>query len=321
MGDIFSLIFPFFGLVGLGYGAAKIKKLPLEALNWMNTFIIYIALPALFFNLLSKTPVEELTRWRFILATTLGTFIAFSLMYSIALWRSKGHVAQSAIQAFAAAYGNIGFMAPGLALLAFGEAAVVPVALIFCFDNTLHFVLAPLLMGIAGREKTTKNSIVTAYKIVKKIVLHPFILATIVGVSAALFEVQPPQGVSTLITYLADAAAPCALFAMGVTLALRPMKRVPTEAGFVVCIKLILQPIIILILVLNFGDFPDVWIYSAVLIAGLPTATNVYVIAQQYDVWVERASAMVLITTTTSIITLTGLLYIIKSGILAALFF
>ncbi|MNL79411.1 Membrane transport protein [compost metagenome] len=52
------------------------------------------------------------------------------------------------------------------------------------------------------------------------------------------------------------------------------------------------------------------------LMAALPTATNVFVIAQQYGVWVERASASVLVTTCLSVLTVTGLLYAIQHGIL-----
>ena len=45
----------------------------------------------------------------------------------------------------------------------------------------------------------------------------------------------------------------------------------------------------------------------------LPTATNVFVIAQQYGVWVQRASASILITTVLSVGTVTALLYAIKT--------
>jgi malonate transporter len=64
------------------------------------------------------------------------------------------------------------------------------------------------------------------------------------------------------------------------------------------------------------GNFSEVWVFSAVLLAGLPTATNVFVIAQQYKVWVERASASILITTMLSVASVTGLLYAIKAGLL-----
>ncbi|HEY9055861.1 MAG TPA: AEC family transporter, partial [Aurantimonas sp.] len=57
---------------------------------------------------------------------------------------------------------------------------------------------------------------------------------------------------------------------------------------------------------------------SAILLASLPTATNVFVIAQQYGVWVERASASVLVTTVVSVASVTLLLFLISSGIVPA---
>ena len=103
---------------------------------------------------------------------------------------------------------------------------------------------------------------------------------------------------------------------MGVTLALRPLKRVPKELGFIAALKLVVHPVLCYVILSAIGDFQPVWIYAAVLLAALPTATNVFVIAQQYGVWVERASASILVTTLLSVGTVTGLLYLITSGIL-----
>nr|WP_238484317.1 AEC family transporter [Oricola indica] len=308
------MVLPFFGLILLGFVTARITRQPLDALGWMNTFIIYVALPALFFNLLSRTPVEQLAQWRFVLGATFGTYIVFSLMFVIAVLRSGGDVAESTVKALAAAYGNIGYMGPGLALLAFGEDAVVPVALVFCFDNTLHFVMAPLMMALSGRDASHQSPLQLAFGVVKRVFTHPFILSTIVGVGAAVVSFQPPAAIQTLLNYLANAAAPCALFAMGVTLALRPLRRVPSDMVFIVAIKLAVHPIIVYLLLSWIGNFPPIWVYSGVLLAALPTATNVFVIAQQYGVWVERASASVLITTTASVATVTALLFAMTNG-------
>lgn len=316
MASVIGLVLPFFGLIALGFIAARVTRQPIEALGWMNSFIIYVALPALFFNLLAQTPVEQLTQWRFIVATTLSTYAMFALMFVIALIRTRGRIDQSTIMGLAAAYGNIGYMGPGLALLAFGEAAVVPVALVFCFDNTLHFVLAPLMMALSDRSPDRPPAWKLALDVMRRILLHPFILATIIGITAAVFGFRPPAPAQTLLDYLAGAAAPCALFAMGVTLALRPLRRVPLDTVFILPIKLVVQPIIAYVLVSWIGDFPPVWVYAAMLLAALPSATNVYVIAQQYDIWVERASAMVLLTTVASIVTLTLLLYLMTNSIL-----
>lgn len=312
--DVFNLVIPFFGLIFLGFAVAKFSSQPVEALGWMNVFIIYAALPALFYRLISETPVEQLTSWRFILTTTSSTFLIFLLMFLIALFRTHRNIAGATVQGLAAAYGNIGYMGPGLAVAALGPAASVPVALIFCFENALHFTLAPALMALSGKDQ--RSGLALTGEVAHKILLHPFIIATLLGVVGAVFEIRPVEPLARLISYLSNAAAPCALFAMGVSMALRPLKRVPPELGFILPFKLAVQPALVYVLLSWAGSFPPVWVYTAVLMAGLPTATNVFVLAQQYGVWVERASAAVLSTTVASVVTVTLLLYALTQGLL-----
>jgi predicted permease len=314
MSDVVGLVLPFFGLIFIGFVVARITRQPLDALGWMNTFVIYVALPALFFQLLAKTPFEKLTEWTFILGSVVSTYIVFSIMFAGSLLVARGGIAEATIKALSAAYGNIGYMGPGLALLAFGEEAAVPVALIFCFENIVHFAVAPMMMAISGDDRHTLPQLVLG--VVKRIALHPFIIATAIGVAAAYAEVRPPLPVERLLAYLSSAAAPCALFAMGVTLALRPLKRVPVEMAPIAALKLVVHPLLCYVVLSWIGNFSPVWTFSAVLLAALPTATNVFVIAQQYEVWVQRASASVLITTCLSVVTVTGLLYMIRAGVL-----
>ena len=314
MTDIVGLVLPFFGMIFLGAAVARITRQPIEALGWMNTFVLYVALPALFFQLIARTPVEELTEWSYIFGVVLSAYIVFALMFVFSIVFSGGLIGESTIKGLAAAYGNIGYMGPGLALLTFGEAAAVPVALIFCFENIMHFAVAPTMMALSGEEKASLWKV--ALKVVRQIAFHPFIIATAAGVLAAWLQFQPPMAIDRLLQYLAQAAAPCALFAMGVTLALRPLKRVPKELGLIAALKLVIHPLIVYVVLSAIGDFPDIWVYTAVLMAALPTATNVFVIGQQYGVWVERASASILLTTVISVVTLTALLYAITSGML-----
>ena len=314
MYEILTLILPLFGLIVIGFVSARLTKRPLEQMGWLNFFIIYIALRALFFKLLAKTPVEELASWAFI-STNIGvTFAIFLFTLGLGLLSSKGRLPDATMQGLAAAYGNIGYMGPALAILAFGEKAAVPVALIFCFENVLHFVNAPALMAISGARQGSLGALVVG--VIRSVLLHPFIIATVVGVAAAFWSVSPPAPIESLISYLAQAAAPCALFAMGVTLALRPLNRVPLELGYIVPIKLILHPLLMYLALSYVGSFDPIWVFTAVLMAALPTATNVFVIGQQYGVWVERVSATILVTTILSVFTVSALLYAIKSGAL-----
>ena len=157
-----------------------------------------------------------------------------------------------------------------------------------------------------------------AADIVRKVALHPFILSTAAGFLAAGLQFEQPSALRQFIDYLAQAAAPCALFAMGVTLALRPLKRVPVEISYIVPAKLIVHPLVVYAALTLVGGFEPVWVYAAVLLAALPTATNVFVLGQLYHVWQERASATILITTALSVVTVSMFLIAIKSGFLPA---
>ena len=236
----------------------------------------------------------------------------FPFAYGVAV--TRGNIGESTILGIAGAYSNVGYMGPGLTLAVLGEQATVPTALILAFDNALMFILAPLLMALAGSENDSIFG--TLKKIALRIFTHPFILATIAGVLAAAFEFRPPQAVDTMLLYLSNAAAPCALFAMGVNIALRPLGRVPLELPVVLAIKLVLHPLLVFLLLTWLGGFDPGWIATAVLMACLPPATNVFVIAQQYGTYVQRASSFVLLGTAVSIVTVTGFIWAVTTGFL-----
>jgi predicted permease len=278
----------------------------------MNAFVVWVALPPLFFNLLSVTPVEEFGNGTFFVTTTAATFLIMAVCFCVARVFRKSDTQASTIQALASGYGNIGYLGPPLAVAAFGPAAGVPVALIFCFENAMHFTLAPLMMAAGDNQR--KNPLRLVAGIVTRIVFHPFILATLVGVAAAFTGFRPAAPVQQVLDSLANAAAPCALFVMGVTAALRPLKRVPIELTWLIPFKLIVHPLLVWFAVTTFTDVDDVWLYSAVLLAALPTATNVFVLAQQYTVWEERASSAVVLSTLLSIPTITLVLYLLTNS-------
>jgi predicted permease len=312
--DVINLALPFFGLIFLGYACGKLKQIPDTGLAWMNFFLIYVALPALFYRILAKTPFEQLANVPFVIATTLATYCAFAISYAIGMLIRPGRTGEAAMAGLAGAYGNIGYMGPGLAFATIGPEAAVPVALIFCFDTILIFSLVPFLMALSAPERKPVSAM--ALDVAKKIALHPFILATAAGVAAAAARFEAPVALDRLMEFLQNAAAPCALFALGVTVALRPVQKVPYEVPLVVLAKLALHPLLALLLLWAMGPLPESWIYTAVLMAALPPALNAFIIARQYDTWVQQASSSVLLGTLASVVTLTGTMWLVKMRLL-----
>ncbi|WP_332117547.1 AEC family transporter [Azorhizobium caulinodans] len=313
MTDLFGLAFPFFGLIFLGFACGRLVRLPEEGLAWLSFFIIYVALPALFYRIVAQTPFSELANPRFILAAGLSTATTAALALALALWFRRGNLKESAIALNVGAYANVGYMGPGLSLAALGAEAATPAALIFACDSLLFFTLVPLLIAVHGRGERLSKTLVT---VVKRVVTHPFNIATFLGVIAAAFDLHAPGAVERMLDFLKNAAAPCALFTLGVTVALRPLKRVPAELPALLGLKLLVHPALALTVFSALGPFSDRWVETAVLMASLPPALNCFVLARQYRTYMEEASAGVLVGTVLSVATVTGLLYLIQQHLL-----
>ncbi|HEV7599475.1 MAG TPA: AEC family transporter [Bradyrhizobium sp.] len=314
MVDILNLALPYFGLIFIGFACGKSKNLPETGLAWMNFFLLYVSLPALLFGIMSKTPFAELNNPPFLIATTLGTASAFVLAMIVGRLLGRLSFREATLAGLAGAFGNIGYMGPGLALAVLGAKAAAPTALIFCCDAIFLFSIVPLLIAFTGERRSVPH---TLGIVVRQIVLNPLIMSACAGALAAGLHLEFPVAVMNTLAFLQNAAAPVALFALGVTVALRPFSRIPWEVPGIIAVKLLIHPLIVFALMLLLGPFPPEWAVTAVLMASLPPALNAFVIARQFDTWIEPASVAVLIGTFASVITLTSVMWLIKSGQLA----
>jgi malonate transporter and related proteins len=315
MADILNLALPYFGLIFIGFACGKTRGLPESGLAWMNFFLLYVSLPALLFRIMSETPFSELNNPPFLIATTLATVSAFVLAMVAGRVLGELSLRKATMAGLAGAYGNIGYMGPGLALAVLGSKAAAPTALIFCCDSIFLFTIVPLLMALTDREHP---SFLHAVGIAaRQIVLNPLIMSAVLGALVAALHIPLPTALDRTLLFLQNAAAPTALFVLGVTVALRPFDRVPWEVPGVIAIKLLIHPLIVFGLMLLFGPFAQPWAATAVLMAALPPALNVFVIARQNNTWIEPASVAVLIGTFASVVTLTTVMWFIQSGRLA----
>ena len=312
MVDILNLALPYFGLIFIGFACGKAKGLPEQGLAWMNFFLLYVSLPALLFGIMSKTPFEELNNPPFLIATTLGTTSAFFL--ALFAGRLIGHLPlrEATLAGLSGAYGNIGYMGPGLALAVLGSKAAAPTALIFCCDSIFLFTIVPLLIALTDSKHPSLWH--TLGVVLRQIVLNPLIMSACLGALAAALHLHLPVAVDRTVLFLQNAAAPTALFVLGVTVALRPFGRVPWEVPGVIAIKLLIHPLVVFALMLMLGPFAQPWAATAVLMASLPPALNVFVIARQNDSWIEPASVAVLIGTFASVVTLTSVMWVLQTG-------
>jgi hypothetical protein len=190
MVDILNLALPYFGLIFIGFACGKARGLPEQGLTWMNFFLLYVSLPALLFGIMSKTPFEELNNPPFLIATALGTASAFVLALFAGRLIGRLPLREATLAGLSGAYGNIGYMGPGLALAVLGTKAAAPTALIFCCDSIFLFTIVPLLIALTDREHP---SLLHTFGVVaRQIVLNPLIMSACAGALAAALHIHPP---------------------------------------------------------------------------------------------------------------------------------
>lgn len=314
MSDILNLAMPFFGLILLGVFAARRWEAGEQGLVWLNIFLVYFALPALIFLVVSQAPFEQLVNWPFVTATTSVTLIAFLSVMALSRLLFATEFRAAVLQGTSGSYGNVGYMGLPLAVAFFGPEAAVPAALVFCFDCALQFVLTAFLVTLANEREEEAHWGAVAWRIAKQVGTHPFIVATVLGIIGSAIHFKAPGALGTLLDMLMKAAGPTALFALGVTVGMRRFAGVGPALLIVSGMKVLVQPVMAFIVVGMVPGIPVLWLNVAVMMAALPTASNAFILASQYKTYVEGASTAVIVTTALSALIIPLLIYAINSG-------
>src|SRR5690606_1951610 len=104
-----------------------------------------------------------------------------------------------------------------------------------------------------------------------------------------------PQPVAAFTSLLGAAAGPCALFAIGLFMVGKSFTAGLPEVAWVTLLKLLVMPAIAFWLAFDLLEMPRVWALSAVIMAALPTGALMFVLAQRYQVYIQRSVAVILV--------------------------
>jgi malonate transporter len=306
MQAIFNVAFPIFGVILAGYLAGKWRILGGETTAALNAFVSYFALPVLFFGTLARTPVAAVLDPSLMAGfslVVLATFLVGMLSTRLAV---RGGLAKMSLQGIAASWGNVGYMGVPLCLAAFGEHGLPPAMLTVIVTAVISMVFGVMLIEL--EVAAGQGPIVTFFNAAWNVARNPLPLSIAAGIVYSGLVLPLPTPVEKWIDLLGSAAAPCALFAIGLFLSDKSVRAGLAEAGLATLIKLLLQPLLAACVLPYFVDLKSVPGQVALLMAALPTAANAFVLAKQFDIQVEQNTASVLLSTGFSVVTVSALL-------------
>lgn len=307
MQAVLNVALPVFGIILCGYLAGRAGLLGAASSGALNAFVYWFALPPLIFIGMAQTPVERILNGPFIAAVSLGiagtgVFVALGSRF---LFANRGPA--NGLHAMAALFSNTGYMGIPLFIAAFGEDRVLP-AVTATVLNMFFYGTMTAWIAATKDDSVPKGGFAVAGQVLGALARNPLVVAPVIGLAISAAALAVPAPVENLCRILGAAAAPGALFALGLFLVGQRITAGLAEVSWITVFKLLVQPAVTAWLVFSVFDMERFWAVSAVLLAALPTGALVFVTAQQNGIYVQRASAAIVMTTVFSVITLSALL-------------
>lgn len=300
--NILLVTFPFFALVLCGYVAARRALLPQAAIPGLNTFVLYFALPCLLYRFGASTPIAQLLDGSLVAVYLLCAILMVAL--TIAVTR-KGRIGwnDAAFGALVAAFPNTGFMGVPLLVALLGAQAAGPAIVTIVVDLLVTSSLCIALSRLDSAD--IHGAEVAAQKALRGVAMNPMPWAIVLGALASGLQWSLPQPVIQTVGLLADAASPVALFTIGAVLARSQMNstsRTPLGDYLpVTFIKLVIHPTLLLALglaAIALGLPLDRFALTVVvLVAALPSASNVAMLAERFGADNGRIARIILLST------------------------
>ncbi len=311
-GAVLDVVLPIFGIILAGFLCGRSGLLGQASSEALNRFVYFVALPALFFVAMARVPVADVLNLPFLAAFGGGVLIVSAIALPVSRAAFGNGLGPSGLHALSATFANTGYMGIPLLLTAFGEAAALPAIIATVLNGAVVMAIGiAVIEADLARGRGLSRIVVD---IAAGVARSPLVLAAVAGILASAAGLALPGALVTFCDILGAAAPPCALFAIGLFMVGRGITTGMAEISWLVALKLVAQPAVTWVLAVPILRLDPVWAAAAVTLAALPTGSLVFVLASQYGVYTQRATAAILVSTVLSVVTLSVLLALLGVG-------
>ncbi|WP_440454808.1 AEC family transporter [Psychrobacter sp. ASPA161_9] len=304
--DIINITAPIFIIIALGYFCVRFKVIDPKHAKGMGSLVMNIALPALMFNAIASTPFQEVILPHYLLTYALGSVMAFmvGIVLTKVIWRQDN--ISAALNSAALSFSNSAFIGFAVVSMVIGSSK----AAAYLSMNVLieSLLILPMLFVMAEMNPSSTRSLASVLLgIGKNFTRNPLIIAIVVSVIFSIFSIPVPQVVAQTTQILTGAAAPLALFVIGMSLYGLELKGDLPKITTIGLGKLLLHPLLVLlaIILISGGSLQDK--YVAMLFASAPVFSTIAIIGQHYGL-VNRMSAIVIVSTIGSFFSMSAVL-------------
>lgn len=270
-------------IVLAGWGLRRWAGLPENAETVLARVVWLVLNPCLLFTGVAGADLSALFSEP-LLVSAAAALICFALHPLIA--RRGGFVGS-----LAAGYVNANYIGIPIATYVLGDATLaIPIIMLQLLIIT---PVALTLLELAATGRTSVRATVTAP------LRNPMIVATLLGAVVAGTGLRLPAVVLEPLVTIGQAAVPMVLIAFGMSLSGRRVLAPGPERGatiVAVLLKTVVMPLIAFLMSISLR-LPQIEVYTVTVLAGLPTAQNVYLYGQRFDIGLILARDTIFLST------------------------
>ncbi|WP_185826849.1 AEC family transporter [Shewanella canadensis] len=318
MSPILTPLFSVLGIMLLGSLTQRLKVLPSDTDQVLNQYVYYIAFPAIMLIALAQTPIEEILQWGFIAGYSIAMLLTYLLVAVISLLINKNRSDIAAVRALNTTFGNTAFIGiPLLSMMFPGQQSAFTAAAIASLLSVVVFAIVLVTLELYQGEKKQSPLLTIAQSLLQ----NPIVIGSGIGVLLSALQIQMFDAISMMVKQIGMSSSPCALFAIGMVLAkaratnqhqhTNKMNQL-MELSWINLCKLIIQPFLAYILLSAFSIEGE-YLIMGVILASLPTAASVYLLAQRYHVKAQISAMAIVLGTLFSILTLPVIQTLLKN--------
>lgn len=282
-------------LLGIILGRRKVFNF--SDAQTINRFVFYGVLPPLIFSLTCEAPLRQLN-FTVIILYFISETILFGLSAALVRVWLKRSMGEAVLLGMASCFVNHVFFILPIVTLLYGDQGVLPLSAIIAIDTVIVF--CGMIMGLEIATHRGDSYLRVAVSLLR----NPVLAGMALGLMVNVIGIDLHGGIETFLSFAGKAAAPAALFSLGIIMAEVRARRIDRAALLVTTMKIVVHPLALWLLFSTVGNLDENWSKTVLMTAAGPCGAMPFVLALQYKIKADSIGLAIIYSTAASLVTL-----------------
>ena len=258
-------------------------------------YVGVIAVPALTLKIILSISISNVN-WTLISSYVFSEFIIYATAILVGKYIFHLKWNEAILIGMASSFANHLLFVYPIALNEYDADLINPIVAIIGFDVIFLVINLMILDLIKFQNLKLKNILIKQFSNLP-------LLALIVGLVIILLDIEMPVSIDRALEFIANSAAPCALFAAGIILSQKLEKTEIKISNLIILFKIILHPILLIFIIWNLDNVDFSIAETTIMVASAPVGLMALIFSTQYGLNPNAITRALMITTLFSVLT------------------